>query len=186
MGFVVDWGKTKFPRRFLYTHLDDSVRKSYARYNDNVLLDFPSVQFLTRLVGESREGALSARSLFDESGTLRTSKLLDLRVPRVILDGIGRLPRPDQPRGRAVAVLCGGGSALLRPAEPSPGARVRRGRAAAGGTGGRACVRPRCAARSRTRTLPHPHPATHTLDASAPEQQSPSARPPRFATRLRR
>jgi len=65
-------------------HLDDSVRKSYARYNDNVLLDFPSVQFLTRLVGESREGALSARSLFDESGTLRTCKLLDLRVPRDI------------------------------------------------------------------------------------------------------
>jgi len=68
----------------LVPHLDDSVRKSYARYNDNVLLDFPSVQFLSRLVGETREGALAARGLFDESAALRTHKLLELRIPRDI------------------------------------------------------------------------------------------------------
>ena len=87
-------------------HLDDSVRKSFARYNDNVLLDFPSVQFLTRLVGESREGALAARSLFDESGRLRTHKLLDLRVPRD-LGGDHLLGMEVRPPDRLVGFLLG-------------------------------------------------------------------------------
>lgn len=70
---------------FIFTlapQLDSDLRKRYARYHDNVLLDFPDIQFLCTLAGDRRVDALRARRLFEEHAPLRANKLVELRVPR--------------------------------------------------------------------------------------------------------
>jgi SpoVK/Ycf46/Vps4 family AAA+-type ATPase len=65
----------------LAPRLDLSVRKRYARFHDNVLLDFPDIQFLTVLVSGSRIDSFSARRLFDDEAPLIKNKLVELHAP---------------------------------------------------------------------------------------------------------
>jgi SpoVK/Ycf46/Vps4 family AAA+-type ATPase len=63
----------------LAPHLDARLRRSFARYNDNVLLDYPDIQFCTVLVTRGRPEAMATRRLLDEDSTLLRDKLLELR-----------------------------------------------------------------------------------------------------------
>jgi SpoVK/Ycf46/Vps4 family AAA+-type ATPase len=66
----------------LAPRLDLSVRKLYARFHDNVLLDFPDIQFLTYLVAGHRQGAMAARRLLDPEAPLLANKLVELHQPQ--------------------------------------------------------------------------------------------------------
>lgn len=62
--------------------LDSSFRRRIARFRDNVLLDYPDVDFLLQMISRSRLERLRLRERFLPGGALLRARLISLVQPR--------------------------------------------------------------------------------------------------------
>lgn len=69
-------------RLVLAPALDTSFRRRIARFKDNVLLDFPDVDFCLSILFDSRVERLKARERFLPAGLLVRERLVNLVLPR--------------------------------------------------------------------------------------------------------